>query len=181
MLTLALLVVGACAQQGAAEPEVRDEELPMKISVSLRGDFEVTVTDRTVPTKYFLIGEGHSAVRPTFGVQPIDPLVEGNVAVLPGVSIKPFEGDGRYTIEPGSPYDLHKDGAPKDGKAPQVESAVRIEWWPSDREPEEYLRRGKPCRVDVADNGMKGRLQCPEMVGESNGYKFSVDFRWEKA
>jgi hypothetical protein len=85
-----------------------------------------------------------------------------------------------YTIPPGVPRDALEN--PGSSGTPQPKSSIRVEWWANAEEGFEYVRRVKPCTVEVKDDGMEGRLQCPEVTHEAPGGKrFSLDFRWEKA
>lgn len=176
----AVLLAGACGGDSASDDTAIQEAVPMKVWVRMEGDLRVRIEGRTVPTRVVRLEGAGEAVPPTFGVQPADLIQEGDVRVQPGVSVIPYRGNGLYTIEPGVPRDA-LEGAGDSG-APTHRSSVRVEWWKVDGEPFEYVRRAKPCTVDVEDNGMKGRLRCPDLTHEApGGPHFSLDFRWEKA
>lgn len=180
LAAVAVLAGTACTSGGAGTSEESiSEETPMKISFTMRGEREITVTERTVNTKFIRRAEGDGVVA-LFGVQPVEPVVEADIAVTPGFAIKPYKGDGRYTIEPGTPREDLENSQKKGSSG--ASSSVRVEWWPVGGEPYEYVRRAKPCTVQVENDGTKGRLQCPDLTHEApGGPHFSLDFRWEKA
>lgn len=187
--TLAALAVivgmtgGACSPGNDASDDVEtQEERPMKLTVELRGDLEVTVKPRVITTKVLVVQSSDPALAQyqVLGIESVDPITEGPVKVKPGFAIVPFHGDGKYTIAEGSPQDVANEQL--DPQKTRDQSSVRVEWWAADREPEYYLRREKPCTVEVEDDGLKGRLRCLQMTQEgSGGRRFSIDFRWEEA
>lgn len=183
---VSVALVGASCARGKAEADIqeRNEDIPMVVSVALKGDLAVKVTKRKVLTKMIVVtGDDVSVAQRVLGVEVVDPIAEGPVKVKPGVAIVAYRGDGRYTIPVGSPYDAVKaeEEAKRTGK-PRNRSSVKVEWWPADREPEFYLRREKPCTVKVDDGGMKGSVRCPQMTQEGSGdRRFSLEFSWEAA
>ncbi len=179
-LVAGLVVTSGCARGGGkAEAITRNDEVAATITTQMRGGFDATVKDRTVNTRIVLIRDENPEVQDLFGVQPVEPIEESGLRVLPGFLITPFTGKGKYTIEPGVPRDAIKEGAQP--TASQV-SSVRVEWWPPGGEPQEFVRRVKPCTVEVDDDdGTSGRLRCPELSHEApGGATFSLDFRWQK-
>lgn len=185
LVVVLVLTSGACVRKGKAEAEIeeRNEEVPLEVSVTLRGDLEVTVRRRVAATRILAqLGDDVPAEQRVLGVEVVEPIIEGPVRVKPGVALVPYRGEGRYTIPVGSPYDAAKEEAEaqRTGK-PRNRSSVKVEWWPADREPEFYLRREKPCTVEIEDSGLRGSVRCPQMTQEGSGdRRFSLDFRWEK-
>jgi hypothetical protein len=181
-LLVLVSVGGACAKgKGADDDGLQNQEIPMKLTVQMRGEREVTITDRTVPMRVVTVEGVGSTLQPLFAIQPVDLVEEAGIKVQPGFSITPFKGDGRYTIDPGVPRDDLQGGG--DGATPggTPKSGVRVEWWPPGGEPYEYVRRAQPCTAEIKDHGMKGRLQCPDITHEvAGGPHFSLDLRWEK-
>lgn len=153
----------------------------MTVSLKLRGDLEVTVPEQSVRMKVIVVDGRAGGTDPLFGVEPVDPIPVGDVNVKAGVALIPFLGDGTYEIKPGSPYDAakSKDAAGQTGEKAD-KSSVRVEWWPTAQEPQEFLRRVKPCTVEVDDGGRKGRLLCPQLTQEGSDKRFSLEFTWHE-
>lgn len=173
-----VLVGGGCGSDDDAKPTT--DPTMMKLSVELQGDLAVSIKDRVVSTTV-IVPEDDDSTSKILGVQPIEPIAEGPIRVMPGFALNPFRGDGRYTIEAGAPEDAAKAGATGDTKKPGERSSVRVNWWSPDiSEGEYYQRREKPCTVEVEDDGRKGRLRCPQMTQDGSDKRFSLDFRWER-
>lgn len=180
-LLAVVLLAGACGGGDSADGDSGiQESVPLKVWVTMKGDLQVDIDGRVVPSRLVKLDGAGGVVPPTFGVQPADMIQEGSVRVLPGFSLIPFRGNGLYTIDPGVPRDALENAGDSGSATPG--SSVRVEWWAEGGEPNEYVRRAEPCTVEVRDGGGKGRLQCPDLTHEaSGGPHFSLDFRWEKA
>jgi hypothetical protein len=184
VLVVAVLAAGGCAQRSdsSGDAETTEDELPMKLTIRMRGDHDVTIEDRVVETKMIVVATADPTLAKyrVFGIEPIDPVGEGGIRVRPGVAIVPFEGDKRYAIEKGSPYD-QLQAETSNGQASDPTSSVTVEWWVSDAETYVYRRRAEPCTVDVEERGTKGRLWCPSITEDGVDRRFSLELLWEKA
>jgi hypothetical protein len=182
-LVVVPLVAGGCGViggSGAVEIE-RMEQVPVELSVKLRGDVNLTF-DRKVLSSFAVRRTNERDVRrfQVVGVGPVEPVRVGTAAVLPGVAVVPYQGDGEYTIEPGSLLDQAK--AQQDGaQRPTVQSSIKIDYWPTgdvQSEPESYMRRVKACTVKVKKQGTEGVATCPDVTTEARDKHFSFEFRW---
>lgn len=184
LVALAVATGTGCRQGGSSDGgvETRQDERPMKLTLEMRGDLDVTIKERIVETKVVVVRVSDRSLDrfQVLGIEPVDPMGEAGIRVKPGFAVVPFRGDGRYTIGAGSPYDAVTGGQDAQAAEKSDQSSVRVEWWRSDQETDVYLRREEHCTVDVEDDGMKGRLRCPRITQEGSDKRFSVDFRWEK-
>jgi hypothetical protein len=179
------LVLGGCGVIGgeSSTPEVnRVEQVPVELSLKLRGDVDLTV-EETVTAK-FVVRRTSVKEQKQFqimGVESVDPVRAGPGLLLAGFALQPFQGDGEYTIEPGSALDAAKAAQASGGQAPREQSSVRVIWWPTgnlDEEPEEYQRRAKACTAEVDGEGTEGVLRCPDVTTEARDKHFSLELRW---
>lgn len=182
VLLLSLLVPAAGCGVGGTEAEEinRIEEVPVELSMKFRGDLDLTLTERI--TSRFIVRRTNDKERQKFqvlGVEPAEPVRAGNARFLAGVAVVPYQGDGEYTIPVGSPFDA---AAAQEGQSSSVQSSIKVEWWPTgdlESEPERYMRRAKPCTVEVRENGTEGVLRCPDVTNEARDKHFSFELRWK--
>lgn len=182
------LATTACGggDAGAAGKEItRLEEIPVELTVKMRGDINLTI-DKQVITSTFVVRrvkDNEQADQQIVGVETLEPVAVDNMLVIVGGSIVPYKGDGKYTIEPGSIFDAAKEAeaAAKAGKKRQ-RSSVKVEWWPgSDIAGETvlFLRREKACKATISEEGTRGRIVCPVVTDEARSKRFSLDLAWD--
>ena len=190
LLVLALGASGCGASDSSDTTDVgsvtRSEQIPITLSIELKGSRVAKVENHVAKSQFILIRSADSTFKDQqiLGVEPIDPIAVGNIAVRPGVAINPYEGDGKYTIKAGSPLDAVKEQqeAEKQGKAVASKSSIQVEWWPtgSSGSTEQYLRRAKDCTAEVdTDDGTKGRVYCPEVTADGTDIVFSLEMIWD--
>lgn len=169
-----------CGRSQVDAGETRTDEIPVKLTIKLRGDRDVTVENHVAKSRFILIRRTKAEEKELniMGVEPVEPIKVGGIALVAGVAVHPFLGDGTYTIPPGSPHDPPPQG---DAALRASKSSVRVEWWPdgdtTGQNTEEFLRREKECKVKVEDDGTKGRVSCPSILGEN--VRFSLEMSWD--
>lgn len=182
---LAVLVLGAAAC-GSSDDVVevnRNEAVPVQLAVILKGDVSVSFAE-TVTSRFIVrrTKDKNEDLRKAqiVGVEPIDPIKFGNGAFLAGVGVVHFDGDGTYTIPEGSPMDA-VTASKETGLQPEVTSSVKVDWWPTGQiedAPETFLRRAKPCRVVVKNQGTQGTVTCPDVTNEKRDKHFAMTLSW---
>jgi hypothetical protein len=184
-LVLALLLLApACGGSSAAFSEInRTETVPVELTVTMKGAFDVTFHETVMShfiarrTKAKDEGARNSQV---VGTEPAEPIKYGNAAFLAGVGVFPYQGDGTYTIPVGSPLDAVKE-AQRTGQQPKVASSIKVSWWPTgdvQTNPEDFLRRAKPCTVIVKEQATRGTVTCPDVTNEVQDKHFSLTLSW---
>jgi hypothetical protein len=179
-----LVAAAACGSDGETAVEIdRNETVPVHLAITMKGDINVSFAETV--SSYFIVRrtKGKSdAERQTqvIGVEPTSPIKYGAAAFLAGVGVTPYVGDGTYTIPTGSPIEeLQK--SQKTGTQPNVTSSIKVDWWPSgqvETDPEGFMRRAKPCRVVIKNNGSRGTLTCPDVTNEAQDKHFSLTLDW---
>lgn len=175
-----LLLAGSACTDGSDADDTRrrnEEELPIELTVKLRGDLRVTLERQTVTSRLILVesSDPELASSRVFGIETAEPVKVGDNALIVGFALLPYEGEGEYRIKPGpDPDDQKKDEPPK------PESGIRVVWWKDvNGEPEQFLRRGKECKVEVEDGGDSGKLSCPDITDDTATRHFSLDVTWK--
>ena len=166
---------------GAPETLARTEQIPVTVSITVKGDLEGTVDKQTVKTQLVMRqSEDPQAPNQIFGIETVEPIPAGPHSISAGVAIQPYKGPGKYTIAAGSIYDSAQQG---DAAAKAGRSSVKVLWRPKADVEEifDYYRREKPCRVKVDKQGAKGKLECPALTDEGRVKHFSLTMSWEFA
>lgn len=179
------LLAASCGGEGEAaiEPINRSEEVPVEIAVEITGDLSITLRE-TIPSNFIVHRTANTSEdsRNTqiVGTEPLEPIKYGSAAILPGIGLIPYDGDGTYTITEGSPFDAIKE-VEATQKGPLEKSSIKIDWWPNGditTEPETFMRRAKPCKVVVDNKGTRGTVTCPDVTNEARTKHFSFKMSW---
>lgn len=186
IVALALLASGCREGNAGADVDVeRIEQIPVQLTVKLRGDVNVTLDKQVVKSTFVVrrLKDKEQFQNQVMGVEAFEPVAVANMLIKPGFSVVPFTGDGKYTFKPGSPHDAVKEEeeAKRTGK-PRQRSSVKVEWWPTsdiNGPTELFLRRLEPCKATVQDDATRGRVFCPVVTDEQRTKKFSFEFVWD--
>jgi hypothetical protein len=180
-----LQLLAACAAGGGeAAPEAirRTEKIPVTVSIEVAGDLVGKIVDRTVSTQLAIVDSDDPQLQSSriFGIETIDPLPLESGVVTAGFGVVPYRGPGKYTIQPGSIFDLAK---PQESGTPRERGSVKVLWRPdpSATSVYDYYRREEPCRVEIKKKGSEGKLECPRLTDERRDKHFSLTMRWKFA
>lgn len=181
----------ACTQDAggsvkASNVEVtRVETIPVELTVKLRGDINLTMTKRILKSTFIVrqTKDKEQANNQVMGVENIDPVEVDGMLIKAGVSVVPFQGDGKYKFNPGSPSDAVKEEeeAQKTGK-PRKRSSMKVEWWSTKDitgPTELFWRRVEECNATVEQDATRGRVVCPVVTNENRSKKFSFELSWD--
>lgn len=163
----------------------RIEQIPLQVTVKLRGDVDLTLDKKVVKATFVVrrFKDKKQFDNQVMGAEVLEPVAVGSMLVKAGFSLHPFTGDGKYTLRPGSPYDAQKEEAEaqRTGES-RRKSSVKVEWWPGGniKGPTElFMRRLEPCKATVEDDATRGRVFCPVVTDEARTKKFSLEFIWD--
>lgn len=178
LVSLAVSTSG-CGSSKARAVQTRSEEIPVEWTIELKGDRNLKVTQ--VAKSRFVVVRTNDKKRShqdVFGSEPIDALMAGSVGVRAGFAINPFRGDGKYTIQPGSPHDaIAEDEKAKEAGRPRSRSSIQVEWW-APEDTFQYLRRAAPCKAEVKGNTTRGEVFCPDVTHDGVKEHFSIRMKW---
>lgn len=177
------LALAGCRDDEKAVDVNRNDTVPVRFDVSLRGGVTATV-NQTVEARFILrrttSRDADQRRAQVLGVEPTEPIRLGDAALLAGFAVLSFEGDGTYTIPVGSPYDV-VNGSQNPNRQPEVTSSIKVEWWPTgsvDAPRDLFMRRAKPCKAEVQGDGLKGTVTCPDVTNEAQDKHFSLSLSW---
>lgn len=178
--------IGRGAGSGDDGTEVeRIEQIPVELSVKLRGDINATLSKRVLKSTFVVrrTKDETLANDQVMGVETVDPVAVDGMLIKTGIAVVPFKGDGKYTMKAGSPSDALKEEeeSKRTGK-PRQRSSVKVEWWRGTdiKGPTElFWRREKECKATVRDEGTRGHVVCPVVTDEARTKKFSFEFSWD--
>jgi hypothetical protein len=184
-----LLALPACAR-GTAETKVteRQEELPMEFTVKVSGHVQANVK-QTVKGQFIMFrsNDRRAQSMQILGIQPVDPIMVGKMAIKPSVSVIPYEGDGEYRAYPASKKQPKIEGTDVGTAAAQAtpKTSIGLEWWPAadfTTYPGQFMRLTKRCTVEVDDDGEKGHAKCDKLAlqgVDTEDKVVNLDFKWQ--
>jgi hypothetical protein len=177
-----LLIFGASAitgcfrGSGTTEPSIISAEAPVKMTVKVRGDVEIDF-DHEVPSTYSMVRSGSSGGSvEVLGVRPLDALRSGSAAFVPGMSVTPYKGDGKYVVERSA------DGQQAGGAAVGPKSSVTLVWWPTGdlaSDPFEFRQHVENCVISISNDGRSGHAKCSKVSTPKGDRTISIDFKWK--
>ena len=177
-LAVLLLAGGACTRKPAEPDMSRITAQPMvSMTVKVRGDVQLDF-DQEVESHFIRVVSSDPAVRPLLSVRPVDPIKHGLSYFGVTVLAAPFHGSGRYQVKEGGPV----TGDPAAGSSPPLSSSVTFIWWPSgnlDSDPVQFTHRPESCRIEVEDDGIRGKATCPKITNQDATRTISVELRWK--
>jgi hypothetical protein len=183
LMAVLVVVLPACQKKAVAIDVTRNDKVPVRFTIRVRGALNVTVEQN--PVSYFLVRRTKSREATARGTQmlatqPVKPIPYGEGAFVAGIGIIPYTGDGSYTIKIGTAADA-ADQAQREGRSASPTSGVKILWWPTGdllKQPDEYQRLVRPCKVVVKETGTKGTATCPDIVGGPSNGHVSLTLSW---
>lgn len=176
VLIIVAITASGCRRHTTKEPEanVINEEVPVQFKVKVRGDLKVDI-DGKFPSKYIAIRTTGKGLE-IFGLRPADALRYQSAALVPGLTLTPYRGDGTYVV---APFEMPPPGSQPDNKP---KSAVTFMWWPDGNiaaDPVQFVRNLVACTATVSKNGTVGTVKCPKLRAPTGDRTVSLDIRWK--